>query len=46
MQLPVARAEFELFEEQRVVEEGERVEDVEMCLDGVSIVYVKSGQIN
>lgn len=43
VQLSVARAKFKLFEEERVVEDGERVEDVEMRLRGVRIGYTKSG---
>lgn len=36
MQLAVASTELELFEEQRVIVEGERVEDVEVGLLSVS----------
>lgn len=43
VQLSVTRAEFKLFEEKRIVEDGERVENVEMCLGGIRIGYTKSG---
>lgn len=32
MQLAITGAELEVFQEQRVVVEGERVEDIKVCL--------------
>lgn len=43
MQLPIARFEFLFGEEQRVVEEGEGVEDVEVRLRGEDQRVVDEG---